>query len=68
MLSTPDVLVFFSVGHGHKRRRIAETIDIEDRLESLITRVGEKVKCKSPTGKKKKKLLPNSDLRQQTQY
>ncbi len=35
--------IFFSVGHGHKRRRIADTIDIEDRLESLITRVGEKV-------------------------
>lgn len=26
-----------------KRRRVAEAVDIEDRLESLITRVGEKV-------------------------
>lgn len=36
-------------GHSHKRRRTSEHgIDIEDRLESLITRVGEKVKemCK----------------------
>ena len=30
-------------GRAHKRRRTADAVDIEDRLESLITRVGEKV-------------------------
>ena len=30
-------------GHSRKRRRTTEVVDIEDRLESLITRVGEKV-------------------------
>ncbi|CAH1254808.1 NCBP1 [Branchiostoma lanceolatum] len=29
-------------GHGAKRRRTSEPLEIEDRLESLITRVGEK--------------------------
>lgn len=28
---------------ARKRRRVSENVDIEDRLESLITRVGEKV-------------------------
>ena len=32
-----------SGGRGHKRRRTSDNLDIEDRLESLITRVGEKV-------------------------
>lgn len=32
-------------GQAHKRRRTSEPIEIEDRLESLICRVGEKVKC-----------------------
>lgn len=31
-------------GQAHKRRRTSEPIEIEDRLESLICRVGEKVK------------------------
>jgi len=30
-------------GHSRKRRRTTDVVDIEDRLESLITRVGEKV-------------------------
>lgn len=30
-------------GQSHKRRRTSEPIEIEDRLESLICRVGEKV-------------------------
>lgn len=35
---------FYLVGHSaRKRRRGSENIDIEERLESLITRVGEKV-------------------------
>ena len=37
----------FLIGHpssARKRRRVSENVDIEDRLESLITRVGEKVK------------------------
>uniref|UniRef100_A0A3Q3W485 Nuclear cap binding protein subunit 1 n=1 Tax=Mola mola TaxID=94237 RepID=A0A3Q3W485_MOLML len=29
-------------GQAHKRRRTSEPIEIEDRLESLICRVGEK--------------------------
>jgi len=33
-------------GQAHKRRRTSEPIEIEDRLESLICRVGEKVKRK----------------------
>ena len=32
-----------SEGRARKRRRTTEVVDIEDRLESLITRVGEKV-------------------------
>ena len=32
-----------SGGQAHKRRRTSEPIEIEDRLESLICRVGEKV-------------------------
>lgn len=32
-----------SEGRTRKRRRTTEVVDIEDRLESLITRVGEKV-------------------------
>lgn len=32
-------------GQAHKRRRTSEPIEIEDRLESLICRVGEKVKA-----------------------
>uniref|UniRef100_A0A3B4EX81 Uncharacterized protein n=1 Tax=Pundamilia nyererei TaxID=303518 RepID=A0A3B4EX81_9CICH len=31
-------------GQAHKRRRTSEPIEIEDRLESLICRVGEKVR------------------------
>ena len=31
-------------GRARKRRRTSDAVDIEDRLESLITRVGEKVK------------------------
>lgn len=37
----------FSDGRARKRRRTTETVDIEDRLESLITRVGEKVQALS---------------------
>lgn len=37
------------VGHSaRKRRRGSENIDIEERLESLITRVGEKVNYHKP--------------------
>lgn len=37
------------VGHSaRKRRRGSENIDIEERLESLITRVGEKVNYRKP--------------------
>ena len=40
------VLFFSPDDRGRKRRRIAtDDVDIEDRLESLITRVGEKVKA-----------------------
>ena len=44
-------LIFNSLSHmwcvsgRRKRRRGSENVDIEDRLESLITRVGEKVTC-----------------------
>ncbi|KAG8004283.1 Nuclear cap-binding protein subunit 1, partial [Nibea albiflora] len=35
-------------GQAHKRRRTSEPIEIEDRLESLICRVGEKFLTESP--------------------
>ena len=38
-----DRILFSGGQHARKRRRTSDTIDIEDRLESLITRVGEKV-------------------------
>lgn len=37
-------------GQAHKRRRTSEPIEIEDRLESLICRVGEKVRSCHPSG------------------
>ena len=42
--TTCFIFSFYLVGHSaRKRRRGSENIDIEERLESLITRVGEKV-------------------------
>lgn len=37
------IIFKISGGYARKRRRQADTLDIEERLESLITRVGEKV-------------------------
>ena len=37
------ILDLFIESRMRKRRRVSETIDIEYRLESLITKVGEKV-------------------------
>lgn len=51
MREISPILFYFVIPAGsqpHKRRRTSEPIEIEDRLESLICRVGEKVSSHMP--------------------
>lgn len=41
-IQSENVLFSFPDGYRSKKRRTSETVEIEDRLESLILRVGEK--------------------------